>query len=236
MGLPVINHPTFTLTLPSTQQKISYRPFLVKEEKILLIAQSASEQSETLRAIKQVITNCIVDTNIKVDSFTTFDLEYFFLKLRSKSVNNIVSLTYRDNEDLQNYTFDIDLEQIEVTKPTNTSNNIKINDDIGIILKYPQVDLADQIGKVDSVTEFTFALLKLCIDQIYTADEVFKIADFSTKEVDDFLMSMDVNTYKKIQEFFDNLPKLEYVITYTNKMGNERKIFLRNLEDFFTLG
>lgn len=236
MGLPVISHPTFTLTLPSTQQKIAYRPFLVKEEKILLIAQSAGEQSETLRAIKQVLTNCILDANVKVDSFTTFDLEYFFLKLRSKSVNNIVSLTYRDNEDGENYTFDVDLEEIEVTKPADTSNNIKVDDKVGIILKYPQVNLADQIGKVETAADFTFALLKLCIDQIYTEDEVFKVADFSAKEVDDFLMSLDVNTYKKIQEFFDNLPKLEYTITYTNKMGNERKIYLRNLEDFFTLG
>lgn len=236
MGLPKLEHPTFVLTLPSTQQQITYRPFLVKEEKILLIAQAANDVAETLRAIKQVINNCIVTDKVDVESFTTFDLEYFFLKLRSKSVNNIVTLSYRDAEDEEVYSFDIDLEDIEVTSSTNTTNTVTVNDNLGIVLKYPQIGVTEKMSGVDTMTDFTFELMKQCVDKVYTSDEVFKASDYTAKEMEEFLNDLDVKTFEKIQAFFDNMPKIEHRIEYVNKLGNQREIVLRNLQDFFSLG
>lgn len=236
MGLPKLEHPTFVLTLPSTQQSIEYRPFLVKEEKILLIAQSANDISETLRAIKQVISNCITTPNVDINTFTTFDLEYFFLKLRSKSVNNVVSLSYRDSQDDEVYTFDVDLEDIEVTMPTGVKPVIQVNDSIGIKLRYPTVNVTDSVSGVDNITDFTFELMKSCIDVIFTDEEVFKASDYTPKEIEEFLDDLDVSTFDQIQAFFNDMPKIEHVITYTNKQGNERKITLNGLQDFFALG
>lgn len=239
MGLPVLSHPTFSLTLPSTQQKVVFRPFLVKEEKILLIAQASGDQTEIVRAIKQVISNCVSSYNnpaVDVERFTTFDLEYFFIKLRSKSVQNIIKLSYRDNEDNQIYDVEVDLNDVEVFKPAEVSNVVQVSETSSITLKYPQISIMNSVEKINDAVEFNFAIMQACIDKVKDGEIEYLAETFSVEEVRDFLESLDVQTYQKIQEFIEAMPRVEHTISYTNTLGREVKIVLRNLTDFFTLG
>ena len=236
MGLPIVQHPTFSLILPSTQQRVSFRPFLVKEEKILLIAQSGGDQGDIVRAIKQVISNCITDSSINVEEFATFDLEYFFIKLRSKSVQNIIELQYKDNEDEKIYTIEVDLDQVEVTNDREASSKIEITPTSGINLRYPQLSIMDSVETITDAVDFNFAIMQACIDTIYDGDTVFKTSDFTKDEVREYLDGLDVKTYQAIQLFIEAMPRVEHTIGYTNSLGNEIKIKLKSLTDFFTLG
>ena len=164
MGLPLIAHPTFTLTLPSTNQIVTFRPFLVKEEKILLIAQSSEDQADVVRAIKQVITNCIIEPQLNVDDFTTFDLEYFFIKLRAKSVQNIVTLSYRDGEDNKVYDVQVNLDDVEISKDDNIERKIELSPTSGIMLKFPTMKIMDEVEGLSSAVDFNFAIMQACID------------------------------------------------------------------------
>lgn len=236
MGLPLIAHPTFTLTLPSTEQIVTFRPFLVKEEKILLIAQSSEDQADVVRAIKQVITNCIIEPQLNVDDFTTFDLEYFFIKLRAKSVQNIVTLSYRDGEDNKVYDIQVNLDDVEVTKDANIEQKIEMSPTSGIMLKFPTMRIMDEVEGLNNAVDFNFAIMQSCIDCVYDGDAVFKMKDFTRAEVTEYLESLDVSTYQKIQTFIEKMPRLEHTIGYTNSNGKEVKITLKTLTDFFTLG
>lgn len=236
MGLPKLSHPVFSLVLPSTKQTIHFRPFLVREEKILLIAQASDDKVDIVRAIKQVIQNCIVDDQINVNDFTTFDLEFFFIKLRSKSVQNVVKLSYKDKADGKIYDVEVDLEAIEVKQHRVVENKIELSPTSGIILKYPSVSITDEIEKITDPVEFNFAIIQGCIDCVYDGDTVYKIKDFSRGEVKEFIESLDVKTYQGIQSFIDAMPSIEHVVSYTNSKGNEIKITLRTLTDFFSLG
>lgn len=236
MGLPIVQHPTFSLILPSTQQRVSFRPFLVKEEKILLIAQSGGDQGDIVRAIKQVISNCITEPGINVDEFTTFDLEYFFIKLRSKSVQNIIELQYKDNEDEMIYTIEVDLDLVEVIKDKEASNKIEITPTSGINLRYPQLNIMDSVEAIADAVDFNFAIMQACIENIYDDGQVFKTLDFTQEEVREYLDSLDVKTYQAIQLFIEAMPRVEHTIGYTNSNGRDVKIKLKSLTDFFTLG
>lgn len=232
MSLPKIDQPLFEMTIPSSGKKVKFRPFLVKEEKILLIAQQSESDRDIIRAIKQVLNNCIAD-DIDIDSLATFDLEYMFLKLRSKSVNNIVKLSYRDNEDDKVYDFEIDLEEIEVTKAPGVSNKIKVNDEVGIVMQYPPASITDELGEYDTEVDLLMFFIKKCIAEIYDSESVYLIKEQSEEEVDQFIDSLDVATFEKIREFFEAMPRLHHTLSYTNEMGNERVIELNNLKDFF---
>lgn len=236
MGLPIVQHPTFSLILPSTQQRVSFRPFLVKEEKILLIAQSGGDQGDIVRAIKQVIASCITDPSINVEEFATFDLEYFFIKLRSKSVQNIIELQYKDNEDEKIYTIEVDLDEVEVIKDKEAASRIEISPTSGINLRYPQLSIMDSVEAIADAVDFNFAIMQACIETIYDGDRVFKTSDFTKEEVREYLDSLDVKTYQAIQLFIEAMPRVEHTIGYTNSMGNDIKIKLKSLTDFFTLG
>ena len=158
MTLPKLSHPTFELVIPSTKQKIRYRPFLVKEEKILLIAQSSQDPKDIVYAVKQVLQNCCLD-ELNVDDLTTFDIEYFFIKLRSKSVNSIVNLKYRDLEDDKIYDFEVDLETIEIDYNPNHQKIINISSSVILNLKYPKMNLIDSLEKVSNETDLVFEIL-----------------------------------------------------------------------------
>lgn len=235
MPLPKIEHPIYQLTLPSTGKQISFRPFLVKEEKILLMAKQGEDEKEIVKALKQIINNCILDPDVNVDTFATFDIEYFFLKLRSKSVNNVVSLSYKDYEDDKIYTVDVDLDTVEIKKDPNHTNKIKINQNIGIVMKYPSVDTFNKIssGKED---EAAFDVIKKCVDSIYDENSVYVAKDFTDQEIDDFIQNLDVASLEKILDFFKTMPKLYYEVKYVNSLNNERVVPLDTLTDFFTLG
>lgn len=236
MPLPKISYPIFELTLPSTKQSIRYRPFLVKEEKILLAAQSSGEPEDVVLAVRQVINNCIVTEGIDVEQLTTFDLEYLFIKIRAKSVNNIITLTYKDLEDEKKYDVEVDLDQIEIKEDPAHTPLIECGNGISMKMKYPKADIAASLKLIEGETDIFFEVLKKSIDTIHDETETYIASDYSSEELDEFVQSLDVNTFKSIQEFFATMPKLYYEVKYTNSLGKEKVIPLTNLNDFFTLG
>lgn len=236
MALPKIGYPIFELTLPSTKEIIKYRPFLVKEEKILLTSQSSGESSDIINAVKQVINNCIITEKVSVDSLTTFDLEYLFIKIRSKSVNNVINLTYRDLEDEKKYTVEIDLDEVEIKEDPTHASKFDIGNGYGLIMKYPRADLTNSLKFIDGEMDAFFEVLKNSIESVYDKDSVYKLSDSTPEEVDEFVQSLDTKAFKKIQDFFSTMPKLYYEVKYVNSIGKEKVIPLTSLNDFFTLG
>ena len=235
MPLPKLDQPIFEMLVPSQNKTIRFRPFLVKEEKILLFAQQSENERDIVLAIKQILQNCIVD-KFDVNTLCTFDLEYMFLKLRSKSVNNVVDVSYRDTEDNEVYDFKIDLDEVEIQIPENVSKKIEITDKIGIIMKYPSITLLDSAPENASPLEMVEYLVRSCIDQVYDEEDVYFVAEQPKEEVDAFIDSLDVETYEKIRSFFNQLPRMYYKLEYKNSLGNDRLIEMTSLRDFFTLG
>lgn len=235
MPLPKLQHPIYELQLPSTGESVKFRPFLVKEEKILLMAKQSEDPKEIVNAIKQIINNCTVESQVDVDKLSTFDIEYFFLKLRSKSVNNVVTLSYRDFEDEKVYTVDVDLDDVQIKRDPSHTNNIKINESVGLIMKYPSTEVYGRLTNKDE-DELALGAVKACIESVYDDDSVYPVKDFSDKEVDEFLQSLDVNSLEKVLNFFRTMPKLHYEVKYINSKGNTRTVELNTLSDFFTLG
>lgn len=235
MPLPKIEQPLFDMIIPSTGKKIVFRPFLVKEEKILLIAQQGGNDTDIIRAIKQILNNCIQD-DIDIDSLAIFDLEYMFLKLRSKSVNNVVKLSYRDTEDEQVYDFELDLDTIEIDMPENINSKIDITENVGMTMKYPSASITDRMKDFENEVDLMTFFIVNCIDTIYDEENVYVASEFSEKEISEFLDGLDVKTFEKIREFFENVPRLQHIITYNNALGNVRTIELSSLKDFFMWG
>ena len=235
MSLPKINYPLFEVEIPSTKQKIKMRPFLVKEEKLLLMAQTSGNSRDTVLAIKQVVNNCIVD-NIDVEKLTTFDLEYLFVKLRARSINNLIDVMYTDPEDEQQYKIQINLDEVEIIRDERHNNKVEITDEMGIILRYPKTDMLKAVDQATSEVDLYFEVIKYCIDSVYDAENVYETSEQTPEELQEFLASLDVKTFKQIQLFLETMPKLYYEASYTNSKGTERKVLLQNLNDFFMLG
>lgn len=235
MSLPKINYPLFEVEIPSTQKSIKMRPFLVKEEKLLLMAQSSGNSRDVVLAIKQVVNNCIVD-KLDIDKLTTFDLEYLFVKLRSRSINNIIDVTYNDPEDEQQYNLKIDLDKVEIQRDERHNNKVEITDEMGIVLRYPKTDMLKSVEQATSEVDLYFEVIKYCIDKVYDAENVYETSEQTDEELQEFVTSLDVNTFKQIQLFLETMPKLHYEASYTNSKGTKRKVVLQNLNDFFMLG
>jgi len=236
MALPKIGYPTFELILPSTKETVKYRPFLVKEEKILLTSQASGEANDIINAVKQVINNCILTDKINVDGLTTFDLEYLFIKIRAKSVNNVINLTYKDMEDDQKYVVEINLDEVEIKEDPNHVTKFDIGNGYGLVMKYPRADLTNSLKFVEGEMDAFFEVLKSSIESVYDAESVYKLSDNTPEEVDEFIQSLDTKAFKKIQDFYSTMPKLYYEVKYTNSLGNDKVIPLTSLTDFFTLG
>lgn len=235
MPLPKIDQPLFDMTIPSTGKKITFRPFLVKEEKILLIAQQSGNDTEIIRAIKQILNNCVQE-ELDLDSLAIFDLEYMFLKLRARSVNNVVKLSYRDTEDGEVYDFEVDLDKIEIQMPEKLNSKIEINKNVGMTMKYPSASITDRMKDFENEVELMTFFIVNCIDTIYDEESVYVVEEFSEDEVTEFLDSLDVKSFEKIREFFENIPRLYHKIEYTNSIESKRTIELSSLKDFFMWG
>lgn len=235
MELPKISHPILKIRIPSTKKDVSFRPFLVKEEKILLMAKQSDTPSDILHAIKQVVNNCALDEKFNPDLLTIFDLEYIFLKLRAASVDNIVEVSYRDYEDNKVYKFDVDLTKVEVVFPPKVENKISISKETGMIMKYPPATLYDDKSFLETDKDYIYELIIRCVDKVYDGETVFEAKDYNIKQIREFIESLDVKTFDKIRDFLMNLPKLEYVIKYKNMLGHDREVTLSSLNDFFTL-
>lgn len=235
MSLPKINYPLFDVTVPSTNQKIKMRPFLVKEEKILLMAQTTGNSQDIVTSITQVVNNCVIG-DIDINALTTFDLEYLFIKLRARSVNNKIDVFYKDEEDGLQHKLEVDLDKIEISRDPEHNNNIKINDSLGLILCYPRTDMMKNLTEAKSEVDLYFEVVKHTIEKIYDAETVYNVSDYTEEELDEFLATLDVSSFKLVQKFLETMPKLKYEATYTNSLGNEKTITLNNLNDFFMLG
>ena len=236
MGLPKLMYPVFELKVPSTKQMVKFRPFLVKEEKLMLMAKQSGEQQDIINVIKQVIVNCDVDSAIDADELSSFDLEILFLKLRAKSVNEEVSISYVDPEDEKTYNFKLNIDEVNVYENPEHTNIVKLSDTSGIVMKYPSAKLMVEVVSKDEVADILFFMIRGCMDQYFDGDEIVRFKDSKPEEVDAFIESLPTNTLKDFEKFFDTMPKLYHKIEYTNEMGTKRQVELKSIEDFFTLG
>ena len=238
MPLPKIATPTYQLELPSTGQSIQYRPFLVKEEKVLVIALESEDTKQIKNAIKNVIKNCILTRGIKVETLPTFDIEYLFLNIRGKSVGEEleVNIICPDDEETQ-VTVNINLEDIEVQKLEDHTNQIKIDSSLMMEMKYPSLDqfIKNNFDFNDkSAMDQSFDLISSCIDKVYSEDEVWAAADCTKKEMTEFLESMNSGQFKSIEKFFETMPKLSHKIKVMNPNTKvESEVVLEGLASFF---
>ena len=238
MPLPKIATPTYELELPSTGQEIKYRPFLVKEEKVLVIALESEDTKQITTAIKTVIKNCILTRGIKVETLPTFDIEYLFLNIRGKSVGEAVDVNIIAPDDGETQIpVTIDLDDIKVQKDDKHTNKIKLDDKITLIMKYPSLEQFIKNNfdfKEQNAMDQSFELIATCIDSICTDDDVWAAADCTKKELSDFLEQMNSSQFKGIESFFETMPKLSHTISVTNpKTKVKSDVVLEGLASFF---
>ena len=238
MPLPKIATPTYELVLPSTDETIQFRPFLVKEEKLLVLALESEDNKQITTAIKSVLKNCVLTKGIKVEQLPTFDIEFLFLNIRGKSVGEEleVNIVCPDDEKTE-VTVDINLDDIQVQKNEEHNKQIKLDDNLMMEMKYPSLDQFiknnfdfNEKNQMDQ----SFQLIASCIDKIYTEEEVWATADCTKKEVNDFLEQMNSGQFKLIETFFETMPKLSHTIKITNpKTKVESDVVLEGLASFF---
>ena len=238
MPLPKISTPTYELVLPSSMETIKYRPFLVKEEKLLLIALQSNNQKEITNAIKTVIKECVLTKGIKVDSLPTFDIEYLFLNIRGKSIGEKieVNLICPDDE-VTEVKKEIYLDEIKVLIDDENNNTIDLGDGLKLLLKYPSLDefvkSNFEVEGVDNV-ERSFDLIASCIDKIYNDEEVWQGKDSSQKELKEFIDQLSSAQFKEIEKFFETMPKLSYTTKIKNPNTKvESEVVLEGLSSFF---
>ena len=238
MPLPKISTPTYELELPSTGKPIKYRPFLVREEKLLVLAMESEDSKQITNAIKTVIKNCIETRGIKVEALPTFDIEYLFLNIRGKSVGEEVELSIICPDDGQTTVpVKILLDDIVVVKDPEHNNKIKLDDSLMMEMKYPSLDQFIKSNfdfNSDDVVNQSFDLISSCIDKIYNEEEVWDTRDVTKKELEEFLDQMNSNQFKQIEKFFETMPKLSHTLKVTNPNTDvESEIVLEGLTSFF---
>ena len=238
MPLPKIATPTYELELPSTGKSIKYRPFLVKEEKVLVIALESEDTKQITNAIKAVLKNCVLTKGIKVENLPTFDIEFLFLNIRGKSVGEEIEVNIVCPDDGEtNVPVFIDLDSIQVERDDDHTNQIKLDDDLKMEMKYPSLEQFIKNNfdfEEGNQMDQSFELIATCIDKIYNEDEVWATADCTKKEVKEFLESMNSSQFKEIEKFFESMPKLKHTIEITNpKTKVKSEVVLEGLASFF---
>ena len=238
MPLPTIATPTYELELPSTGKKIKYRPFLVKEEKLLVLALETEDTKQISTAIKTVLKNCIQTRGVKVENLPTFDIEYLFLNIRGKSVGEEVEVNLiAPDDEVTEVPVTINIDDIEIQKSDEHTNKVKLDDSLIMEMKYPSLeqfiksnfDFSEEVSMDQS-----FDLIASCIDKIYNEEEVWSTADCTKKEVKEFLEQMNSMQFKEIEKFFDTMPKLSHSVTFKNpKTKVESTVVLEGLSSFF---
>ena len=238
MPLPKIATPTYELELPSTGKTVTYRPFLVKEEKLLVLALESEDTKQITTAIKAVLKSCVQTKGIKVEQLPTFDIEFLFLNIRGKSVGETleVNVICPDDEETQ-VKVDINLDDIQIEKSEDHNNQIKLDDELMMEMKYPSLDefIKNNFDfKNENVMDQSFQLIASCIDKIYNEEEVWATADCTKKEVNEFLEQMNSTQFKEIEIFFETMPKLSHTISVTNpKTKVKSDVVLEGLASFF---
>ena len=238
MPLPKVSTPTYELEIPSIKKTVKYRPFLVKEEKILIIAMESEDPKQITEAVKDVISNCIITKGVKVDSLATFDIEYLFLNIRGKSVGETaeVLITCPDDGETQ-VPITINLDDIKVEVSKEHTSDIKLDDNLSVRMKYPSIQefIKNNFIRNDQISvDDTFCVITSCIEQIYNEEESWSASDCTKKELTDFLESLSSKQFKNIEKFFETMPKLSHTINVKNPNTDvENKIVLDGLTSFF---
>ena len=236
MPLPQITTPTYELVLPSTGKKIKYRPFLVKEEKILIIAMESQDDKQIAEAVKDVLGSCILTKGISIDKLSTFDIEYLFLNIRGKSVGETVEVMITCPDDnTTKVPVTVNLDEIQVKRSDDHDIDINLDGKLSMRMKYPSMgEFVKNNFNVEMKVEDTFDMVCSCIEQVFSEDESWAASDCTKKELLDFLEQLDSSQFKKIEKFFDTMPKLSHTIKVTNpKTKVESDVVLEGLNAFF---
>ena len=238
MPLPKISTPTYELELPSSGKTIKFRPFLVKEEKLLVLALESDDSKEITNAVKAVLKDCIQTRGVKVETLPTFDIEYLFLNIRGKSVGEDIEVSVLCPDDNETYAdVQISIDDIQVTKDKDHSNKIKIDENLMMEMKYPSLNQFIKNNfdfSNDNQVDQSFDLIASCIDKVYSADEAWTTDDFTKKEVLDFLEQMNSTQFKQIENFFTTMPKLSHEVEVVNpKTKKKNMVVLEGLASFF---
>ena len=235
MALPKIATPTYELEIPSNKEKLTYRPFLVKEEKILLMAMETEKEADMLSAIKQIINNCTFE-NVDVNTLPLFDIEYIFLNIRAKSVGEVIKLKLLCGDDKETYAdVEINVDDINIKFQDNHTNHIVLNDNVSLFMDYPQIEAMSALGVAEEAdANFVFKVIKNSIKQIVDGETIHERADFTDKDLDEFIESLDTKQFLAIQEFFETMPKLRHEVKFKNpKTKKQNKVTLEGLNSFF---
>ncbi len=238
MPLPTISTPTYELTLPSSNRKIKYRPFLVKEEKILILAMESQDTKQIARSVKDVISKCILTKGIKVEKLSTFDIEYLFLNIRGKSVGEKIEVMVTCPDDGKTQVpMSIDIDSIKIQRDKNHSPDIVLDDTYTLRMKYPSLNefIKNNFGAVENMgVDDTFDLIASCIDQVYTEEESWTSDECTKKELSDFVESLNSSQFKLVENFFVTMPKLSHTIKVTNPNTKvESDVKIEGLQSFF---
>ena len=236
MALPKLNTPTYELEVPSTDEKIKYRPFLVKEEKILLMAMESKDNAQIINAVKDIVSSCTFE-KLNVATMPMFDMEYIFLNIRAKSVGEVSKLKILCPDDKKTYaSVELDLTKVEVQVGDDHSNKIELTDDMGMIMTYPTID-SFQDGGIQTINASNMLeVVGSCILQIYEdkGEKIYQAKDQTKKELTEFVESMNTGQFKQVQAFFDTMPKLKHTIKVKNpKTKKSSDVTLMGLNDFF---
>ena len=240
MPLPTIATPTYELTLPSTGKKLKYRPFLVKEEKLLILALESKSQVEITNSVKDVLKKCVITRGVKIDDLPTFDIEYLFLNIRAKSIGEDINLVVTcpdDRETEVNVTVYVD--EIEVVKSKDHTPDIKLDGDMTLRMKYPSLSQFiennfDTDDETKTTVDKTFQLIADCMDTVYTKEEAWESKDYSPDERLEFIEQLNSKQFKEVERFFATMPKLSHTIEVTNPNTKKKSsIVLEGLADFF---
>ena len=234
MALPKLDTPTYQLELPSNQQVVKYRPFLVKEQKILMMAQDADDKEDSYNMLAEIVDGCTFN-NVDIKTMPIFDFEYLFMKIRCKSVGESAELSVLCPDDgVTRVPVTIDLDGIDVQVEDGHSNVVGVNDSIKIIMRYPTVNDIKSVGEAETLNN-VMTLLKVCINEIHDGDTIHNMIDVTSKELDEFIDSLPTETFEKMATFFDTMPKLTHVIEVKNpKTEVTSEVVIQGMESFFS--
>ena len=236
MALPKLTTPTYELEIPSTDEKIKYRPFLVKEEKILMMAMESKSSADITQAVKDIVMECTFN-KVNISNMPMFDVEYIFLSIRSKSVGEVSKLKLLCPDDGKTYAdVELDLNEVKVQVGDDHTNKIELTDDMGLIMKYPTIDSFSETGIRDINPSNMLDVISTCILQIYEkkGEKTYDPKDQTKKELTEFIEQLNTKQFREVQKFFDTMPKLKHEIKIKNpKTKKESKITLTGLNDFF---
>lgn len=232
MPLPKIDMPIYQCELPSTKEKVSFRTFTVKEEKILLTAQESKESGQIMLSIQQVLNNCLLDRTI--DGLAIFDIEYLLVQIRSKSVDNKAEFDIVDPDTEETITLEVDLSNMIVQRSADHTNRIAVSDQYTLFLKYPTLEQFETlISNGGQSTESSYNLMLACVDKLASQEEVFEFKDFPEEEVHSFIEDLQSDSVKEIKKFFDTMPRIRHEVPYKNSKGASKTFVLEGTQTFF---